>query len=474
LIIRNFILLILFLALLLTSGCTFLHKKHSVEMEFLPDHINNIQIGMDHRQAQPHLNWWVSFEDTLLNGFMDTAFASSYDIAQAIARLDQSRAKFSASRSTWFPSLSGNIGYQNSDITGSNDSKIPNQSNESYSVNLTAVYELDFWGKISATRQAAYSDLIASKSDYYSFKLIFSAQVARIYFRIIELQQQVTLIENTMVSLTDYLNLVTSRYAAGIVSSLEVYQAESNLARARATKQTVESTYLTSKNSFYNLLGKYPKSVFPFESILLSESLPTVRAEIPSDLLTRRPDIRSAFNRMESADKRWAAVVADRLPSIMLTSQYGAMNSSLSQTLRPDDLIWSAIGNIAMPIFEGGRRKASADQSAAMYRELAARYQAVVLNSFREVENALIIIEKQGQYLEELKLQVAATKNSLRAATDRYLRGLSQYLVLVTAQTAYYNAETDLINARRGLMDAYISLFISLGGNWTDEDLDEK
>jgi outer membrane protein TolC len=116
-------------------------------------------------------------------------------------------------------------------------------------------------------------------------------------------------------------------------------------------------------------------------------------------------------------------------------------------------------------VFEGGRRKASADQSAALYRELAARYQAVVLNSFREVEDALITIEKQGQYLEELKLQAAATEKLLRVANDRYLRGLSQYLVLVTAQTAYFNAETELIIARRGLMDAYISFFISLGGD---------
>ena len=458
------------LVLWIITGCTYWHKNHTVEMEFLPDQISNTQYAEEYRQAPSNVNWWVSFEDTLLNSFMDTAFESNYDIAQAIARLDQSKARYAVSRSTLFPSVGGNFGYQNSDISNSKDSSIPNQSDEKYSVNFTAAYEIDFWGRLSATRQAAYADLIASENDFVSFQLIFSAQLARVYFRMIELQEQVSLVDKTIVSLTDYLNLVTSRYAVGLVSSLEVYQAESNLARTRAIKQTVEAAYLTTQNNFYTLLGKYPNSEISIKTNDLMGSYPEVQSEIPSDLLTRRPDIRSAYNRMQSADKRWATAVADRFPSIRLTTQYGGLNADLSQALKPDNMIWSAIGSVALPLFEGGRRKASADQSAAMYRELAARYKAVVLNSFREVEDALILIEKQGQYLEELNLQVAATENSLRVATDRYMRGLSQYLVLVTAQTAYFNAETELISAKRGIMDAYVSLFISLGGDWSDDD----
>ncbi len=458
----------------LITGCTLWHKNHPVDLEFIPDQYTNDYAVRDTFKALYQINWWKTFEDTLLNRYFDTAFESNYDLAQAAARLDQFKARYRISRSSIFPGISAGSAYQNPDLSNNSESNIPTQTEESYSSNLSMAYEIDFFGKLSTFRGAAYTDLLASQEDLHTFKLVFSGQLARMYFKIMELQQQVILINKTISSLTDYLDLVTSRYNAGLVPSLEVYQAETNLAKIRAAKQKVETAYLTAQNLFFTLLGEYPAHNQNVGAEPIDPVFPKINYEIPSDLLKRRPDIRSSYLRMKSADQLWASAVADRFPSIRFTTQGGALNKEFIRSLNPDNFIWNAIGSVTLPLLEGGRRKAAADRSAAVYRELAAKYKSVVLNSFREVEDALITIEKQRQYLEELTIQATAAENSLRVASDRYLRGLSQYLVLVTAQTAHFNAETQLIAARRELMDAYISLSLSLGGNWNEKDATDR
>jgi DNA-binding MarR family transcriptional regulator len=160
----------------------------------------------------------------------------------------------------------------------------------------------------------------------------------------------------------------------------------------------------------------------------------------------------------QAADFRWAEAVADRFPRITLTGSAGAKTDELSDLVDPDEIAWNVIGGLTLPVFEGGKRKAEADRNAAVFREQAAMYKEVLLTAFREVEDALVRGEKQREYVAELEKQALAVGNSLRAATDRYVQGVSDYLPVLLSQTNFYTARRNVLIAKRKLISARVSL----------------
>ncbi|NQU04819.1 MAG: efflux transporter outer membrane subunit, partial [Calditrichaeota bacterium] len=330
-----------------------------------------------------------------------------------------------------------------------------------------AAWEIDLFGKLAANRAASYNDLLGGQADFQAILLSTSAQTVRTYYQIIELKMQIALLSDMISSYRDYHALVEKRYQRGIVSSLDVYQAQINLAGAKTRLAQAEAGLTSSENALSVLTGTYPGAGSSVERSELPTETTSISPGIPSELLQRRPDVIAAYHRMLAADKRWAEAVASRLPSFSLTGSIGGSSQDLKDALDPEAMIWNAIGNLTVPLFAGGRLKANADRTEAAYRGSAAAYKGAVLNGFREVEDALSRSEHQKTVVEELTKQTEAAANSLKIATDRYLRGVSNYLVVTNAQTGYLNAHSSLITARRGLIDAYINLATALGGDWT-------
>jgi outer membrane protein TolC len=217
------------------------------------------------------------------------------------------------------------------------------------------------------------------------------------------------------------------------------------------------------------LLGHYPRTGISGSLDALPEALREIQPGLPSELLLRRPDVRSASARMAAADLRWASANADRFPRLTLTGSGSNISEDFAEVLDPDNLLWNLVGGVILPVFEGGKRKAEAERAAAGYREVAAVYKHVLLNAFREVEDALVRGGKQTERIFQLTLQAEAAKNSLRRATDQYLQGLSDYLPVLLAQTAHFNSQRSLISARRELADYRIDLATALGGGWSDQ-----
>jgi len=449
-------------------GCSAWHPRHSVEYQPPEIYMN------DARKTTPNDEiWWTQFDDPALNRLMDSVFAENLSIEQAMARLDRAHATYIGARSTIFPSLSAKAAIQDGDYIDKDKAALlppgAGFSISRYEVGLTAAYELDIYGKLSAARGAAKADFLASKEDIKSLVITMSAQTAELYFAIVDLSLQLELTDNISSAYEDNLSIVNGKYARGVSPSLDVYQAQANLASAKARRTQLDSQLSALKHSLALLVGQYPdlatadrylsmnsKTDDSQQSIVqwisdggdVPPMLAELNAGLPSDLVQRRPDVRAAYLRVEAADKRWAQAMLNRLPSFSLTGNVGGSNDDLKEAINPENMIWTAIGNLAMPIFQGGRLKASSDAAEASLRESMAGYKAKLLTSFKEVEDALVAGQNQTEYVSEIERQVSSSLNSLKAANDRYLRGLTSYLQVVTAQARYFNARSSLISAR--------------------------
>ena len=422
--------------------------------------------------------WWPTLNDDQLNQYMEEAFANNLTVRQGAARLRQFDAQRKVARASWFPSISAQGTITESDaVEESSESggTIPGGIDLSeltkpskYSAGVSAAYELDVWGKLAAGRAAAVADLRASEDDLRAMAISLAAQVARSYYQVVELQQQRALLDHTIASFVDSREIVQARYERGVAPSLDVYQAETTLAGARAQRVLVESSLAQAEHAFAVLLGRAPQNDLVPADTPLPDELAPVPPGLPSELLERRPDVRAAYWRLLAADRRAAEAVAQRFPSFGLTGALNGSSDELSEVIDPEHMVWQAIGNIVLPIFEGGRRKANADRAEAAWDLQLAAYQQVVLQSLREVEDTLVGGRLQQEYLEQLSIQVQAASATLRLATDRYLRGVSDYLPVMSAQTAHLGAQRSRIAARRAQVDLRIGLLTALGGDWTD------
>jgi NodT family efflux transporter outer membrane factor (OMF) lipoprotein len=413
--------------------------------------------------------WWQLFEDPKLNRYMLEAFSQNLTIDQAVARLAQMRSLHGVAQSTWYPAVSAQGARTESGELEETESAPGYTVGQSrYGISLTAAYEIDLWGKLSASRSAAFADLLASEDALRAVVISLAAQVTLAYYSVAELQQQVDLLDRAVASFEDSYELVLARYERGVAPSLDVYQAQTNLAGAKAQRALLEFQSAAAEHGFAILLGRSPQAGLVPKNTTIPDRLPEVPPGLPSRLLDRRPDIQTAYWQLVAADRRAAQAVAERFPSFSLTGSLNGGSNELSTVLDPANVIWTAMGNIVSPVFEGGRRKAQADRAEAVWEERLAAYKETVLGALKEVEDALVAGNRQREYALQLEEQVAAAEASVRLATERYLRGVSDYLPVVVAQTAYLNARRTHIAARRSLINTRVQLFTALGGAWTD------
>ncbi|MCB9357968.1 MAG: efflux transporter outer membrane subunit [Calditrichaeota bacterium] len=455
-----------FSALLFVSGCGYVQRHNAPKVDAPESYLHATT-----DEALKDAAWWTDFGDEALNQLMDEAIDNSPSLEAALAKLQQFRAQSRATRSSLFPTVTLNGSYQDGERAFGGLGKIDLGY---YDVSIAAQYEVDLWGKLSARRRAAFGDLLASENDARAALLTLTSQVARTYFQMLDLREQLRLIQQTSESNENAHELVANRYALGVVTSLDVYQSEANLAQARAQKATVEASLAATEHLLSVLLGRYPDPDIAGNMNALPPQVLEINAGLPSDLLNRRPDLRAARARLLASDARWASANAALLPSFTLTGSYGNINKVLEDALDPENLLWNLVAGVTAPIFQGGRLVGEAQRAEGAFYESAATYKLVVLNAYREVEDALVRGEKQRERVAELERQATASGNSLRVAEDQYRQGVVNYLQVLTAQNFYYSSQSALITARRELLQNRIDLASALGGSWTDQVLENR
>jgi NodT family efflux transporter outer membrane factor (OMF) lipoprotein len=434
-------------------------------------------LQLDSIAVSPQGLWWNEFGDETLDTLMIQAFESNFSFRQRLAQTEQVRQQYIAARASWFPLLSASGSFTESDYLGEGgfnisdlqSGKTPIFLPQTYSVSATAAWELDLFGKLHAGRQAAGADLTASREDLNAFALSLSSQLARSWYGVVALRAQKELLDRTIVTYQDNFNLVNRRYDRGVASSVDLYQAKQTLSGALSQRETVIINLSSAEHSLATLLGRYPDRENLPQAGELPEIPPPPPAGVPSELVQRRPDLRAAQARLVAADRRAAQAVANRFPSISLTGSLSGRGQDASSALDLDQMVWSAVTGLTVPIFEGGRRSANANAAEAAWKAQSAFYAQTVLNAFRDVEDALVRWRLQANVVRYLEEQVQAATMSANLAMERYLQGVTDYLPVTVQQGALFTAQRNLISARQGLIDAHIQLVLSTGGGWTEE-----
>ena len=450
------------LLFVMVSGCS-LHQPNPVELSF--EMSAQYEAGEDDSPATQMIErWWEIFGDDQLNTLMADLFEQNLDLERAFARLRQSQAVFGSARA-------GQLPFAVAEGQVSRDRSITGFVADNHRVALTVGYELDLWRKFASRTEAAEFEALATSADIRALYLGLSAQLADLYFLAVEQRAQLVLTDRTIVAFSDTLDRVERRYQAGLVDAVDVYLARQNLVAAQSHRPSFEAGLAMAEHAIAVLLGDYPErgiagtiDVLPLEPQMFA-------AGLPADLLSRRPDVQAAFARVKASDAQIAAAIADRLPAINLLGGLGRSRIELITGPAAGEF-WNLLAGLALPVFDGGRRKVEVERRQAIFEESLAGYRQTVLNAFKEVEDGLVANRTTQDTIASLLEKAAATESSLRLALDRYHFGLTEYIPVLLTQASHLEAQSQLLSARRHLVADRISLAKALGGNWMHDELD--
>lgn len=423
-------------------------------------------------EAQPYVeqhNWWEQFEEPRLNQVLARVLTHNPDIRKAAASVLEYRALIGRTRADQFPKLDFNAqaARQQQSVVNSFTGENVTVKTDSFSLTLPASFELDLWGRLSRATEAARADLLAAEENRQTVIHSLIAEAASQYFTIQSLEARLQISRQLTRTYRENLELVEARYRQGLSSILDVRQARRSLAQSEAEIPPLVQALGKARQALAVLQGQYPaKTIGPAGAQSRFELPPPIPAGLPAGLLNRRPDIRAAEASLKAACARIGVAKANRFPQIRLTGSFGYTSNELQELFEPENELWQIAAGIVQPVFDAGKRKAAQRAAEARYRQQVAQYAKTVLEAFSEVEAALLTRRQQMERYERLEIYLKEAKATLDTALDRYQRGLANYLNVLDAQKARFQAELSLVETRNAIYTNRVSLYRALGGGW--------
>jgi multidrug efflux system outer membrane protein len=408
--------------------------------------------------------WWDVFRDEQLQSLIRTAIQQNYDVRIAATHVLQAQAQLGITRSNQFPSVSGgaNLGAQRTPETIA----FPAIEQSTGSVNLSAAWQLDFWGQYRRATEAARASLLATEWGRRAVISSLVSSVASSYFQLRALDLQMELSENALTARRESLRLTTVLANHGNTSELDVRQAEQLVYTASEEIPDLERRIQQQENLLSTLLGNNPGPITRGLALTEQPHPPEVPAGIPSELLERRPDIRQSEQVLVAANAQIGVARAAYYPQISLTGTGGFQSDALSRLFAGSAGLWSFAGSLAQPIFTAGRIRSGVRLAEAQQQEAVLSYQQTIQQSFREVSDALIGYRKLREFREQQELLTASAQGAAHLSNIRYKGGVASYLEVLTNETNYFSAELNLAQAQANELLALVQLYQALGGGW--------
>ena len=416
-------------------------------------------------QGDLRSDWWTLYQDETLNTLISQALEHNHDLAMAIARIDEAKAYLGMARADQLPSISGEAGTSRGDPSGL--LRVDN----THTLNASAFFEIDLWGKYRRASESARAELLATESAYRTVRLTIIAETARAYFALLSIDNQLATAQDTLKTRIRAEKLYHNRFVEGLSGELEYRQSEVETTTAKAQVQNLEIAQAQAENALAVLIGRTPRQIVeeslsrPVPLDMLSVPV-LVPADLPSSLIERRPDIIEAEHMLHAATANIGVAKAAFFPSISLTGQFGWASSEFDSIMAPGFRQWSVGGGLLQPLFQGGRLKAQLEAANARQREAYALYHKTVSNAFREVLDALTANRITRERLVTIQTQVKKLRRTLVLANLRYESGHTNFLEVLDAQRALFNSEIELARAYQAQLDAVTNLCQALGGGW--------
>ena len=424
--------------------------------------------------------WWDSFQDEDLIRLVDLALERNWDLKSAAGRLEAALIQARIAATGKDPTVNAGLNATESrrnfvgmPFPGAED-KVLTSTNLNTGVSLEASWEPDIWGKFSAREIGALADLESVKADVRAARLSMIAQVSKVWFSIIEARQQEELARKSLESYRETAERLKFRYEMGVQGSLDYRLALTSVSGAEANLEQRRQTLQSLVRQLEILLGEYPDG-----DLATRDSIPALPpippAGIPSQLVSRRPDLVSLEKKMLSAGAGWAEARTAPYPSFNIAKTLGTSTDNFLDILNPDYFIWSVAGSVVQPIFNGGRLRAQVELQDALASQAASNWASAVLRAFQEVETAL---DSEGYLADQEKALAEAARQStaaLNLAQRQYEEGLTAFVTVLESQRRSLESESSLLAIRRQRLDARVDLHLALGGGLeAKENMDEE
>ena len=407
--------------------------------------------------------WYRIFDDPRLVELINLALQENRELAIATARRDAVRAQLGFTRADLYPRIGGVAGAGRGNLQ---ERILPGSgAPDRYVLAAEASWEIDIFGRIRRATEAARADLLASEAARQTVVTAVIADVASTYFLLRDLDARYAIAERTLKTRQDSTRIIRERFSRGVAPFLDVNQAEIEEATSAAALAAIDRQRTEVENLLSVLVGRNPGNIVRGRSLDDQTLVPKVPAGLPSELLERRPDLKSAEAVLAARTARIGVAEALRWPSLSLTGSIGLVSEDLSRLLDADDL-WSVDATLLAPLFTGGKNKRRVEIARARMEQALAAYELTALNAFAEVENALSAIRTLEDEYQARQMQLTAARSAAALSRARYDGGVTSYLEVLDSERSLFSAELAASEVRRAQLVSLVDLYKALGGGW--------
>jgi NodT family efflux transporter outer membrane factor (OMF) lipoprotein len=461
------------LSMMLLAGCTVGPRYTRPTVPTAPIDTFKEEDGWKPAQPSDQLlrgKWWELFGDPQLNVLEGELTVSNQDLKVANARFVEARAMVHFNRAAQFPTISTSPGIESLRDSGNAPYLPATKTTGDFVLPFDVSYELDVWGRVRRTVSASREEAQATAGDLASVNLILHAELAYDYFELRSADAQKKLLDDTVKTYQDALQLTVNRFDGGAAPKSDVAQAQTQLQTTMVQDTDIAVQRAQFEHAIAILVGK-PPAAFSLPPSPLNLAPPDVAPGLPSQLLERRPDIAAAERRVAEANDQIGIARAAYYPTIVLGGSAGFEGDSITNWFTWPSRFWAVGPSLAETLFDGGRRRATSTAASANYDATVASYRESTLTAFQQVEDNLVALRILSQEAEQQKQATTSAQESLQIFTDRYIGGADPYLQVLTAQTIALQNERNDVDILRRRMDASVLLIKALGGGWTVSDL---
>ena len=406
------------------------------------------------------MKWQSVFQDEALQNLIKEALTNNYDIRIAATHIVEAQASLGVTRSNQLPAVNGTFGVQNQ------RSAAYLQSPTFDTADLQLSYLADFWGQFRRATEAARAQLLATQYAQHLVETTLIADIAAAYYQLRQLDSQLDFSQRTVASDQDSLRINTINWKGGEYAVTDVYQAQLLVQQAEAEVITLKQSTEQTENQLSILLGRNPGPIPRGLSLIDEPHLSEVPVGLPSAILERRPDVRQTEESLAAANANIGVAKAAFFPQIPLTASFGAQSTALTSFLQGPATFWALGGELAQPLYAGGRITSQYHLALAQRDEAELTYKQTVQQAFADVSNSLVGYNQARLYRVKLQEQTATYKETSRLANVRFTGGATSFLEVLTTQQQYFSSELMTTQAWFAEMQNYVQLYQALGGGW--------
>jgi NodT family efflux transporter outer membrane factor (OMF) lipoprotein len=450
------------------AGCAAVGPDYArVKPDAPPEWHTQLQGGLTPGLPEPETlaHWWHALNDEELSSLEERAVNGNLDLKKARARIREARALRGISKADLFPTLDASASSTNYRISENNPTS---NENKLYSAGFDAGWELDIFGGVRRSLEAAQANLEATQEDLYDVLVTLLAEVALNYVEVRTFQTALTVTESNIKSQEETYELNHSRYQAGIINELAVQQSLYNLERTRSLIPELQTGLEAAKNRLAVLLGEKPGAVHQELAERKSIPIPPARVAVgvPAEAMRNRPDIRRAERNLAAQTARIGVATADLYPKFRLTGTIGLESVSTGNFLTADSRTWSIAPGVSWNIFDAGAIRQNINVQSALQEQALIQYESTVLNAQEEVENVLTAYANEQRKRESLAAATYAAQKAVQLAQDQYKVGLVDFSNVLDAQRSLLSFQKELAQSDGAVTSNLIRLYKALGGGW--------